>query len=129
MRPTFLVCLAAVPTTTGCSHYQDQATAEAATTRMVGMSRAAVLACMGPPLARMSEGDLEAWSYRSSVTSPTIITPMGMSFIATGDGAYDCTIDVTPTSGTVSRIAYKANSDGWGAPHRACAPAVRACVP
>lgn len=129
MRSLPLACLATVLTTAGCSYYQDQATAEAATTRMVGMSRAAVLACMGPPLARMSEGDLEAWSYRSSVTSPTIITPVGMSLIATGGGTYDCTIDVTLTGGAVSRVAYKANSDGWGAPYRACAPAVRACVP
>lgn len=127
MRPPLLLCLAAAVATAGCSYYQDQATAETAATRMVGMSRAAVLACMGPPLARMNEGDLEAWSYRSSTAAPTIITPVGSSLIASGGGTYDCTVDVILTGGAVSRVGYKAGWGGLGTPHQACAPAVRAC--
>ena len=125
MRP--LILAFAALTASGCGYFQDQATAETAATRMVGMSRAAVLACMGPPLARMGEGDLEAWSYRSSTPAPAMITPVGSSLIATGGGTYDCTVDVILTGGTVSRVGYKAGWGGLGTPHQACAPAVRAC--
>lgn len=126
MRPLSLAFFAALATS-GCTYYQDQSIAETASKRMVGMSRTAILACMGPPLARMSEGDLEAWSYRSSTSAPTIVTPIGSSLVATGGGTYDCTVDVILTGGTVSRVGYKAGWGGLGTPHQACAPAVRAC--
>ncbi|MFX1767714.1 MULTISPECIES: hypothetical protein [Paraburkholderia] len=50
--------------TSGCVFERAQ-TAEAAKSQMIGLSKGDVLACMGVPQAKVAEGNVEVWSYRS----------------------------------------------------------------
>jgi len=71
----------------GCSIERAQ-TAAAAQTAMVGMSKADVLACMGVPQAKASEGNVEVWSYTTGNGRIDSLTTMHSSTdsVATGVG-------------------------------------------
>jgi hypothetical protein len=104
----FLVGLSA------CGAFQRSDDAAAAKTRMVGLSREAVLACMGVPKKKASEGTTEVWSYLSTSghgeSQSETYKPTGFAFT---NGSHDrnfCTVNVVMKDGVVTRVNYNGPS-------------------
>ena len=102
---------------TACAIQRSQI-ANDAQSKMVGLSNERVLACMGPPLNKATEGGTEVWSYNSGNNA----TPAG-----DGKGRH-CTINVKIWNGRVGAVDYLGPSGGLIAPNEACASAVEKCV-
>ena len=107
----------------GCAVQRAQQ-ANDAQTKMVGMSKEQVLACMGPPANRATEGATEVWSYNSGNNQTTVSTfgsantsasVYGDRNFASGQATTTssgfgvaqsryCTVNVTLVNGQVSRM-------------------------
>src|SRR5579863_5190065 len=86
MRILGIVALGAA--LSGCAAMQRAEIAQQAQATMIGMPREKVLACMGPPAQKATEGQTEVWAYN---TSPTII-------LNEGSGATRfCTVNIVMT--------------------------------
>ncbi len=131
---------------TGCAIERAQV-AETAQSQMTGMTREQVLACMGPPNQRMTEGKTEVWSYGSG--GATISQSFGDSH-ATGSATISgntiygsangtssefsiaqrryCIVNVIISDATVSAVKYSGPTGGLVTEGEQCAYAVRACV-
>ncbi|MGB8633206.1 MAG: hypothetical protein WCD69_28170 [Xanthobacteraceae bacterium] len=102
---------------TACAIQHSQIANEAPS-KMVGLSKEQVLACMGPPLNKGTEDGTEVWSYHSENN----VTPAG-----NGNGRY-CTINVKMWNGRVGAVDYLGPSGGIITPNDACALAVEKCA-
>jgi hypothetical protein len=86
--------------------------------KMIGLSKEQVLACMGPPpIKRAEEDGTEVWSYNSGNN----VTSAG-----NGNGRY-CTINVKMWNGRVGAVDYLGPGSGVITPNEACAFAVEKC--
>jgi hypothetical protein len=95
MRILRIVALGAA--LSGCAIQRAQI-AQDAQSNMIGMPKEQVLACMGPPANKATEGKTEVWAYS---TSPTIN-------LDRGSGATRfCNINVTMNGGNVSAVNYQ----------------------
>jgi hypothetical protein len=101
--------------------------AKDAQTQMVGMSKEAVLTCMGPPQSKAAEGSTEVWSYMSGGSSASAVVATGYGSVITTSPRY-CQVNVVMSSGAVSRLVYQGPSGGLLTPDNECAYAVQNCV-
>ena len=131
----------------GCAIERAQV-AQDAQTRMVGLTKEQVLACMGPPAAKAAEGSTEVWSYNSG-SDHTQVATFGQSMTnasAAGGRGYAsgtafttgsnigvssrryCTVNVVMSGGRVSRINYSGPTGGPLTAGEQCAFAVQNCT-
>ena len=115
--------------------------ASAAQEQMVGMSSEEVLACMGPPAARDTEGQTEVWTYNSGGRTVGSGTSFGFGTggysgfgVGVGVGSYNsrdlyCQVNVFMADGQVDRIGYQGPTGGLVTEGEQCAYAVENCVP
>lgn len=114
MRSCSVMAAALVVALGGCAVQLSQQ-ADDAKNRMFGMSKEKILACMGPPANRMTEGATEVWSYASGdgrVDTAGSFWSYG-SYNASSQGHY-CKIDVVMAQGRVSQVNYSGPSQGSG---------------
>lgn len=105
---------------TGCAYERARMAANAQIT-MIGMPKDRVLACMGPPINRASEGAVEVWSYNS-----------GNGFRTYDEGisvGRSCTVNLTFTNDAISAINYLGPTGGLLTPGEQCAFAIQQCLP
>ncbi len=113
---------------TGCAIQRSLIAADAKTT-MVGMTKEQILACMGPPVAKATEGATEVWSYASG-NAQTDVSMTGGRGWATGTSTQRfCTVNVTMSEGRVSRINYVGPTGGLLTAGEQCAFALQNCTP
>jgi hypothetical protein len=122
----------------GCT-VQRALVAQDAQTKMVGLTKEQVLACMGPPASRMAEGATEVWSYNSgdgrttTTASATTIADPGRTTISGVGTAVtrqrSCTVNVTMADGRVNRVNYLGPTGGLLTAGEQCAYVVQACAP
>ena len=131
----------------GCAIERAQV-AHDAQSRMVGLTKEQLLACMGPPAANAAEGVTEVWSYNSG-NDRTTIAGFGQSVTnasATGGRGYAsgtafttgsgvgvssrryCTVNIVMSGGRVSRINYSGPTGGLLTGGEQCAYAVQNCT-
>jgi hypothetical protein len=151
MRIKYFGALAGGILLASCSFQRAQVAADAQTA-MVGLSKEQVLACMGPPANRMTEGATEVWSYNSgdgrttTVASASTTTDVngtasrfGNTTNITGNATSSglgtavtkrraCTVNVTMVNGRVDRVNYLGPTGGLLTAGEQCAYAVQACV-
>jgi hypothetical protein len=102
----------------GCA-FERAEVAQQAQASMIGMSREKVLACMGPPAQKATEGQTEVWVYK---TTPTF-SPID------GSGATRfCSINIAMSGGAVSEVNYRGPTGGFLTRGEQCAYAVDGCV-
>lgn len=100
---------------------------------MVGLSKEDVLACMGPPVNKMAEGDTEVWADNSgngmTIGSSTanIITSSMISGSSYETQRF-CTVNIVMQDGRVSRLNYAGPTGGLLTVGEQCAFAVQNCV-
>jgi hypothetical protein len=117
---------------------------------MVGMSRAQILACMGPPAQRQADSDIEVWAYPSggrtdsfgvAQTSGSATgvyngnaysgTYVGSGSTTTFGNAFSvnryCVVDVVFAGDRVSTVNYLGRTGGLITQGEECAYAVRSC--
>jgi hypothetical protein len=131
----------------GCAGQRAQI-AQEAKDKMIGLPKEQVLACMGVPANKASEGSTEVWSYNSgngkviasSFGDSTAHASMtGNSTFATGQAntvssstgvssRRFCTVDIVMTNGVVSRVNYSGPTGGLLTAGEQCAFAVENCV-
>jgi hypothetical protein len=102
----------------GCA-LQRAEVAQTAQVSMIGMPREKVLACMGPPAQKATEGQTEVWAYN---TSPTIMLDQGSG------ATRFCTVNIVMAGGSVSAVNYRGPTGGLLTRGEQCAYAVDACV-
>jgi hypothetical protein len=123
----------------GCtsSRLERAEVATQAKAKMIGMSKAQVLACMGAPPQRTAVGQTEVWSYPSGGGDKTTFSSLNGSLDPSGNAsAFDtsysahryCIVNVVMTAGKVSTINYAGRTGGWATEGEQCAFAVRNCV-
>ena len=115
----------------GCAIQRAQQASDAQT-KMIGMSKEQVLACMGPPAEKAVEGATEVWSYNSgngaTVTSASVVGQRGFaSGLATTSSRF-CTVNVTMMNGSVSRMNYVGPTGGLLTQGEQCAFVVQNCL-
>ncbi len=67
------VLIASLFLITACT-FQRSMVASDAQTKMVGLKKEQVLACMGTPVSKATEGQTEVWTYNSGNGSATVST-------------------------------------------------------
>ena len=117
MRIPGIVMLCA--TLGGCAIERAEIAQKAQST-MIGMPKEQVLACMGPPINKATEGKTEVWAYS---TNPTINMDRG-----SGSTRY-CNVNITMTAGAVADVSYMGPIGGLISQGEQCAYAVARCVP
>jgi hypothetical protein len=133
MRILALLPLATV-LLTSCS-LQRASVAADAQRQMVGMTKPAVLACMGVPANKAAEGGVEVWAYQSGGSS----IGMGNAYAsASGNTAYgfgtgitmhrSCMVNVVFDGPQVSAVRYSGRTGGLLSQGEECAFAVQNCV-
>lgn len=116
-RTAFLILL--LSCLISCSLQRAQE-AEAAKTKMVGMSREDVLTCMGPPAQKTSEGTTEVWTYPSG--NGRVDSFASFAGSASGGVAYGsaigssqqrfCVVNLIVTDGRVKAVNYNGPTGG-----------------
>lgn len=147
MKIHLSIVTAAATALAGCAVERAQV-AESAQTKMVGLSREQVLACMGPPVNKLAEGKTEVWAYASGDGSRTSVsfadanthgTVTGNSGYATinantsasgitSSSARYCVVNIVMANGAVSRVNYSGPTGGLLTAGEQCAFAIRNCV-
>ncbi len=132
---------------TACAVQRAQ-TARDAQVQMVGMSREEVLACMGPPEHRATEGTTDVWSYSSGNGHVETVTRghstshtsghntgahsrgSGSTFGSerTSSKARYCLVNIVLQSGQVERLNYSGPTGGLMSQDEQCAFVVQNCV-
>jgi hypothetical protein len=126
--------------------------AQDAQTKMVGLNKEQVLACMGTPASKASEGQTEVWTYNSGngqtstfalSQATTSVRGTGMttgnmttaSAVGSGTGTTFattsqryCIVSVVMAGGRVSGVNYSGPTGGLITGGEQCAFAVRNCV-
>jgi hypothetical protein len=119
----------------GCSIQRAQEAAEART-KMVGMSKERILACMGAPDSSAVVGQTEVWSYRTGngqTDTFGLANAWGGRGWASGFGSAVstsryCKVDVVMSAGQVSRVNYSGPTGGLLTQGEQCAFAVDNCL-
>jgi hypothetical protein len=141
---TKVLLIAAVAFGVGACSIQRAQVAGAAQHDMVGLTKEQVLACMGPPANKASEGATEVWSYDSG-NGHTQVSTFGQSYtnaslyggsgfastLNSGFGVSTrryCTVNVVMSDGRVSRVNYSGPTGGLLTAGEQCAFAVQNCV-
>jgi outer membrane protein assembly factor BamE (lipoprotein component of BamABCDE complex) len=127
-----VLTVAVIATSIDACAIQRAQVASDAQSQMIGMNKEQILACMGPPASRATEGATEVWSYPSGNSQTTVST------FGTGGPGYTsafgvatqrfCTVNVTMTSGRVSRMNYVGPTGGLLTPGEQCAFALQSCA-
>jgi len=111
----------------GCA-LQRAEIAQDARAQMVGMSKEQVLACMGAPASKATEGTTDVWGYNSG----NGMTIVGASYGRSGGTAVGtsrfCNVNIVFASGQVSAVNYTGPTGGLLTAGEQCAYAVNACV-
>lgn len=131
----------------GCA-FERAKVAQDAQGSMVGLAKEQVLACMGPPQNKATEGQTEVWSYASgngynSTIAATNVQTNGQAQVV-GNQVYGssnssgfgtavsrrrfCTVNVVMTGGFVSAVNYQGPTGGLLTGGEQCAYAVEACT-
>jgi len=127
----FAAAVALAGCATGSMHRDDLASM--AKKDMVGLSREDVLACMGPPRKKATEGGTDVWSYLSTDARGTHNGgKIKTSYYEHSSSSHDrnfCIVNVVLREGVVAKVHYlgpKASS--FLNENDQCAYAVSACV-
>ena len=115
---TRLVALLACLSLAACE-VQRTRLATDAQTLMVGRTKEQVLACMGPPAGKATEGAAEMETMQSS----------GGGWISGAKSQPSCTINFTMVGGRVSKVSYARPSGEPIAANQQCAFALEDCIP
>jgi hypothetical protein len=103
-----------------------------AQTKMIGMSKEQVFACMGPPAAKAIEGATEVWSYNSgngaTVASASLVGQNGFATGVARSSSRFCTVNVTMVNGSVSRMNYVGPTGGLLTQGEQCAFVLQNCL-
>ena len=92
-RARRFIVIIVLPTLAGGCAFHRATVANDAQNKMVGLTKEQVLACMGPPVTKATEGATEVWSYNSgnnkqivstALTSNTNVSVSGNPNYATG---------------------------------------------
>ena len=143
-----IMAVMAVTTVVAACSIQRAQVAGEARTKMVGMTKEQVLACMGPPANKASEGNTEVWAYNSG-NGRTQVATFGQglthasaygtpnyvsgSAVTTTSGfgvathRY-CTVNVVMSDGRVTRVNYSGPTGGVLTEGEQCAFAVQNCL-
>ncbi len=93
----------------GCALQRSQQ-AQDAKLQMVGMTKEAVLVCMGPPAGKTAEGATELWTYPSGngqVDSSAMVSGgQGFGFATGSASRRYCVVNIAFQGGKVSQINY-----------------------
>ena len=120
----------------GCAIQRAQV-AQDARGAMVGLPKERVLACMGPPANKATEGQTEVWSYNSGngYTASNGSTQFGRGLtggLMANSSAVStqrfCQVNVVMISGAVSTVNYTGPTGGLLTGGEQCAYAVEACT-
>ena len=95
---------------------------------MIGLTKEQVLACMGPPVNKASEGATEVWSYASGNGRTQVAIAGGQDWASGVSTHRFCTVNVTMTDGRVSRVNYVGPTGGLLTGGEQCAFAVQNCT-
>lgn len=114
----------AISLTLSACAIQRAQVADEAQSKMIGLSKEQVLACMGPPANKDTVGSTEVWSYNSGNNFTAASYGNGFAQSSTRH----CTVNVTMTNGYVSAVNYLGPTGGLLSPNEQCAFAVSACV-
>ena len=75
---------------------------QVAQAKMIGLSKRAIHACLGPPAFRKSVGSTEIWAYENGTTEIE-----GQGFASFGYPRHPhCRVNIVMTNGAVSQINY-----------------------
>ena len=96
---------------------------------MVGRTKEQVLACMGQPAGKATEGAAEIWSYLSGDGSMDTMQSSGGGWISGVKSQPSCTINFTIVGGRVSKVSYARPNGEPLAPNQQCAFALEDCIP
>jgi len=130
----YLIFFLTGPLVSSCSYQRAEVAADAKS-KMIGMSREQVLACMGAPPQHATVGETEVWSYPSGGDTRTFSTASG-SVDASGHAnafgsSYSahryCIVNVVMTGDRVSAVNYIGRTGGWATQGEQCAFAVQNC--
>lgn len=124
-----------------CCFQRAQEAADAKA-QMIGMFKEQVLACMGVPSQKASEGGTELWTYPSgsdrlgTFANASVQSQNAGSGSAYGTGSIYgvatgrfCTVDVAFQSAKASQVNYVGSTGGLITQNEQCAYAVRNCLP
>ncbi len=122
--------------------FQRAQEATDAKAQMIGISKEQVLACMGVPSQKASEGSTELWTYPSGNDHIATFANASVQSQASGNGAaygtgsaYGvttrrfCTMNVAFQNAKVSQVNYIGPTGGPLTQNEQCAFAVRNCLP
>jgi hypothetical protein len=84
-----------------------------------------VLACMGPPAAKMADGHTEVWSYNSGDGHTTAALITSSTAVST---TRHCTVGIVMTDNRVIRLNYSGPTGGLLTTGEKCAFAIQNCV-
>jgi hypothetical protein len=122
----FLAALIAV-SVSACAIQRAQVASDAQS-KMIGLTKEQVLACMGPPANHAAVGQTEVWSYNSGNGRSDVIVS-GNQFITSASASQRfCTVNVAMTDGRVSSISYTGPTGGLLSQGEQCAFAVQSCA-
>jgi outer membrane protein assembly factor BamE (lipoprotein component of BamABCDE complex) len=99
-----------------------------AQSQMIGLTKEQVLACMGPPVNKATEGTTEVWSYASGNGQTDVALAGGRGWASGSSSQKYCTVNVTMAGGRVSRLNYVGPTGGLLTPGEQCAFALQNCV-
>ena len=114
--------------------------ADNAKTKMIGLSKERVLACMGPPASKAVEGATEVWSYNSgngyvagsTFSTANVTAHYGYaSGFGSGFGVSKrrfCTVNVVMNQSKVAEVNYVGPTGGLLTAGEQCAYAVANCL-
>lgn len=131
----------------GCAIQRAQIAGEAQS-KMAGLTKEHVLACMGVPATKAAVGSTEVWSYNSGNDHVQVGTlghsmtnasasgnagfASGAAFTASSGVGFAsrryCTVNVVMTDGRVSRVNYSGPTGGVLTAGEQCAFAVQNCA-
>ena len=101
-----------------------------AQSKMIGLSKHRVLACLGVPAKRARIGSTDIWTYPigdAHVESPLLAPAFDMA-LSTSAASPTCNVNVVMTNGAVTQVVYH-NADGGPLPlGRQCLFAVQNCM-
>lgn len=113
---------------TGCA-LKDADTVAVARTKLLGMAKVDLEACLGVPEQHSAFGDTEILTYYATSTSSggfTLGLPL-LGGLSLAGGGY-CHATFKLDSGRVTELRYTGETNAAFAPNAYCAPIVRSCV-
>jgi hypothetical protein len=111
----------------GCA-FQRAEVAQTAQTSMIGMPKEQVLACMGAPANKATEGKTEVWGYNSGNGTTVTDASFGKFGGTAVSSSRFCNVNIVMTGGQVSAVNYTGPTGGLLTAGEQCAYAVDACV-